>query len=96
MTDGIACHPIDASGCVDLLDPVDAAELLSADLPGRGFLIFTDSRERKHAAGATPSTRLMMPCSPMQADERVFVTLVWRNFIIVTLSESVVAVVTIL
>src|SRR6266478_6775996 len=75
MTDGVARHAVDASRCVDLLDAVDAAELLSTDLPGRGFLIFTDGCEGKHAAGAdskhTADDALL---SHAQADQGVFVT----------------------
>src|SRR6266850_1341632 len=76
MSDGVSCHAIDASRCVHLLDAVDAAELLSTDLAGRGFLIFTNSCERKDAAGAhskhTTDDALL---SHAQADQRVFVAL---------------------
>jgi hypothetical protein len=65
MLDGIAGDAIDASGGVDLLDAVDTAQIARADLAGRGFEILADRAKGKTLPARTPSTRLMMPCSPM-------------------------------
>src|SRR6266550_4196503 len=76
MSDGVAGHAIDTRRCIDLLNAVDTAELLSTDLAGRGFLIFADRGECKHAAGAhsehSADDALL---SHTQSDQRVFVNL---------------------
>jgi hypothetical protein len=52
MFDGIAGDSIDASGGVDLVDAVDAAQIPGADLTGCGFEIGADRAKGESAAGA--------------------------------------------
>src|ERR1700679_33460 len=50
----ISSHTIDTRGRVDLLDTIDAAQILCADLSGSGFLAGTDRSKSKDAARAPP------------------------------------------
>ena len=96
MRDGISDDAIDAGRDVDLLDAINVAQLLGGDLAGRGFLArLTAEPKVKTLPARTPSTRLIIPCSPMhmptsecRSPSRA------RNLIMVTLSASVVAVLT--
>ena len=72
MLDGIAGDAIDASGGVDLLDAVDAAQVPRTDLTGSGFEIGTDRAKgeraaRAHAEHAADDALL----SHAQADQRM-------------------------
>ncbi len=51
MLDGIAGDAIDASGGIDLIDAVNAAQVARTDLAGSGFKIGADGGEGERAAG---------------------------------------------
>ncbi len=50
--DGISGNAVDASGGIDRLDAVDAAQFLGGDLAGSGFFSGTDGGEGENTAGA--------------------------------------------
>jgi len=52
--DRISGHTVDPCGDVDLLDAIDASQLLRGDLAGSGFVSGTGGGEGEDAAGANP------------------------------------------
>jgi len=52
MLDGVAGDSVDASGSIDLIDAVDAAQFPRTDLTGCGFKIGADRAKGENAPGA--------------------------------------------
>src|SRR5271156_4214446 len=82
MSDRVSGNPVDARGGVQLLDAVEAAQLLRGDLSGSGLFSGTHGGKGEHAAGADsqhaaddalfahahPDQRMVVPSPPQKLD----------------------------
>ena len=76
MRDGITGHPINLGRDIHLVNAICAAQLLSGDLPGSGFLVGSECTEGENAAGADPEYPADDPLlSHAQANQGMLVTM---------------------